>query len=80
MYSTRFCPYCIAAKRLLVSKGVDFENIAVDGDAQLRSHMQTLTGRTSVPQIFIGDTHVGGFTDMLALERAGELDELLKSS
>lgn len=77
VYSTRFCPYCIAAKRLLVSKGIDFEEIAVDGDPQLRAHMQALTGRTSVPQIFIGDQHVGGFTDMLALERSGQLDTLL---
>ena len=79
MYSTRFCPYCIAAKRLLVSKGVDFENIAVDGDAQLRSHMQTLTGRTSVPQIFIGDTHVGGYDDMAAMDDRGELDPLINA-
>jgi len=77
MYTTRFCPYCIAAKRLLQTKNVGFEEIAVDLDASLREQMQALSGRRTVPQIFIGDRHVGGFTDLVSLDRAGELDDLL---
>ncbi len=77
LYTTRFCPYCIAAKRLLEGKQVDFEEIFVDRDASLRVKMQAVSGRKTVPQIFIGDQHVGGFTDLLRLDRAGELDDLL---
>lgn len=77
IYSTRFCPYCVAAKRLLTAKGVEFEEIAVDIDVEARLKMQNLSGRTSVPQIFIGDRHVGGFSDLSGLDRAGELDALL---
>ncbi len=77
LYTTRFCPYCIAAKRLLEAKQVDFEEIPVDLDASLRVKMQSMSGRKTVPQIFIGDRHVGGFTDLVRLDRAGELDDLL---
>ena len=77
LYSTRFCPYCIAARRLLTEKGVDFEDIAVDGDNALRQQMAERAGRRTVPQIWIGDTHVGGFTDLAALDRRGELDRML---
>ena len=77
MYSTRFCPYCVAARRLLTEKGVDFEDIAVDGDNALRQQMAERAGRRTVPQIWIGDTHVGGFTDLAALDRRGELDRML---
>ena len=78
MYSTRFCPYCIRARTLLESKGVAYTDIGVDGDPQLRSEMMSLSGRRTVPQIWIDDLHVGGFDDLAALERQGRLDELLK--
>lgn len=78
MYCTRFCPYCTSADRLLNSKGVPVERIAVDSDRQKWSEMEKLTGRSTVPQIFIGDYHVGGYDELAALERAGELDPLLE--
>ncbi len=78
MYSTRVCPYCIMAERLLVSKGVEItEKILVDVDPVRREEMMTRTGRRTVPQIFIGETHVGGFDDLSALDKAGKLDPLL---
>lgn len=79
IYSSDYCPYCIRAKQLLTHKGVDFEEIRVDGKPQLRAEMSQKAGRTSVPQIWIGDTHVGGCDELHALERAGRLDELLKA-
>ena len=78
MYSTRVCPYCIMAERLLVSKGVEItEKILVDVDPVRREEMMTRTGRRTVPQIYIGDTHVGGCDDLVALDAAGELKPLL---
>jgi len=78
MYSTRVCPYCIMAERLLVSKGVEItEKILVDQDPVRREEMMSRTGRRTVPQIFIGETHVGGFDDLSALDKAGKLDPLL---
>jgi glutaredoxin 3 len=77
MYSTPFCGYCAAAKRLLRSKGVEFTDIDVMFDRARRTEMTERSGRTTVPQIFIGDTHLGGFDDIDALDRAGELDGLL---
>lgn len=77
MYSTGVCPYCIMAERLLKSKGVNIEKIRVDLDPQQRVEMMQKTGRRTVPQIYIGDTHVGGFDDLSALEHAGKLDALL---
>ena len=77
MYSSSICPYCMMASRLLSSKGVDVEILDVDRSAALRAQMQARTGRTSVPQIFIGETHVGGCDDLHALDRAGKLDALL---
>lgn len=77
MYTTRFCPYCVAAKRLLDAKGVSYEDIPVDGDAQLRKKMTELAGQRTVPQIWIGESHVGGYTDLAALEQRGLLDGLL---
>ena len=78
MYSTRVCPYCIMAERLLVSKGVEItEKILVDENPVRREEMMTRTGRRTVPQIFIGETHVGGFDDLSALDKAGKLDPLL---
>ena len=78
IYTTRFCPYCTEAKGLLRKKSVAFDEIDVSGDASGRAAMtRKAGGRTSVPQIFIGETHVGGCDDLFALEGAGQLDPLL---
>lgn len=79
VYATSTCPYCHQAKRLLASKGVDFQEINVDGKPQLRNEMARKAGRTSVPQIWVGTTHVGGCDDLYALERQGKLDALLQN-
>jgi glutaredoxin 3 len=80
MYSTGVCPYCIRAEQLLKSKGVEvIEKIRVDLDPEQRTIMMEKTGRRTVPQIYIGDTHVGGFDDLAALDRAGKLDPLLNA-
>jgi glutaredoxin 3 len=79
MYATAVCPYCVRAEQLLLSKGVaDIEKIRIDLDPTQRDHMMQLTGRRTVPQIFIGDYHVGGCDDLYALDRAGKLDPLLR--
>ena len=78
IYSSDWCPYCIRAKQLLGNKGVAFEEICVDGKPAVRAEMTRKAGRTSVPQIWIGDTHVGGCDDLFSLERAGKLDALLR--
>ncbi|WP_317932424.1 glutaredoxin 3 [Halioxenophilus sp. WMMB6] len=77
IYTTRFCPYCIRAKNLLQSKGVQFQEIPVDGNYPLRQEMMRKSGQSTVPQIWIGDLHVGGCDDLYDLERAGELDAML---
>jgi glutaredoxin 3 len=78
MYSTAVCPFCVRAERLLAAKGVtDIEKIRVDLDPPRRIEMVQRTGRRTVPQIFIGDRHVGGSDELYALERAGKLDALL---
>ena len=78
MYSTAVCPFCVRAERLLNSKGVtDIEKIRVDLDPRRREEMINKTGRRTVPQIYIGDRHVGGFEELAALEHAGKLDSLL---
>jgi glutaredoxin 3 len=77
MYSTRFCPYCMRARSLLESKGVAYTDIAVDGQPGLRREMTERSGRHTVPQIWIGEYHVGGFDDLARLEQQGRLDELL---
>lgn len=79
VYSSDWCPYCMRAKALLEGKGVDFTEIKVDGKPQVRAEMAKKAGRNSVPQIWIGETHVGGCDDLYALERAGKLDALLKA-
>jgi len=79
MYTTAVCPYCVAAKNFLKSRGASWEEVRVDVDFARRQEMTARSGRTSVPQIFIGDTHVGGFDDMVALDRAGGLKPLLES-
>ena len=79
MYSTRLCPYCIRARKLLKSKGIAFTDISVDGRGDLRREMTQLSGRRTVPQVWIGDRHVGGFDDLARLEHQGQLDPLLDS-
>jgi glutaredoxin 3 len=80
IYSSDFCPYCSRAKALLQQRGVsDYEEIVVDGRPELRAAMTKRTGRTSVPQIFVGDTHVGGCDDLHALDRRGGLVPLLQA-
>ncbi len=81
IYTTRYCPYCVAAKRLLSHKGVTFTEIDVSGDRVERSKMVVrASGRMTVPQIFIGATHIGGYDDLYALDRGGKLDPLLGTS
>ena len=78
MYTTQVCPYCIRAKSLLKQRGVEqIDEVRIDLDPAQRDHMIELTGRRTVPQIFIGDTHVGGCDELYALEREGRLDPLL---
>ena len=80
MYTTAVCPYCIRAKQLLTAKGVvDIEEVRIDTDAQARAHMMQITGRRTVPQIFIGDTHIGGCDDLMALDSQGGLLPLLQA-
>jgi glutaredoxin 3 len=78
LYVTGWCPYCARARALLDTKGVAVEEIDVEAVPGARSEMQTRSGRSTVPQIFIGDEHVGGCDDLLALDEAGRLDSLLK--
>jgi glutaredoxin 3 len=80
LYTTRYCPYCIRARNLLDSKGVAYRDIAVDNDPRLRREMMTRSGRGTVPQIWIGERHIGGFDDMYLLERQGQLDGILKGA
>jgi glutaredoxin 3 len=78
MYSTGICPYCVQAERLLKAKGVTaIERIRVDLEPARRQEMMQKTGRRTVPQIYIGETHVGGYDDLAALEHAGKLEALL---
>jgi glutaredoxin 3 len=77
LYTTRWCPFCVRALELLAAKGAAFREISVDGDPELRREMTAKAGRHTVPQIWIGATHVGGCDELYALERAGRLDALL---
>ena len=78
VYTTRMCPYCIMAKRLLAKKGAAFEDIDVSSDWAARDALvEKAGGRMTVPQIWIGDTHIGGYDELSALDRAGKLDALL---
>ena len=77
MYTTRFCPFCMRARSMLKNKGIEYEDIAVGNDPALWQKMQALSGRDTVPQIFINDQAVGGFDDIALLERQGKLDSLL---
>lgn len=74
IYATRFCPFCIRARSLLKKKGVEFEEISVSGNQALWQEMEQLSGRSTVPQIFINDEPVGGYDDIAHLNRVGELD------
>ena len=78
MYSAGVCPYCRMAERLLEAKGVQIEKVRVDLLPERRKEMMERTGRRTVPQIYIGETHVGGFDDLAALDEAGGLDPLLR--
>ncbi len=77
IYTTPICPYCARAKALLKNKGAAFEEVDVFMDSDLRTEMEKKSGRRTVPQIFIGDTHIGGCDDLYALEAKGGLDPLL---
>lgn len=79
MYSTKTCPFCIRAERLLKQRGVQIEKILVDEDTTQLRKMIKITNRRTVPQIFIGDYHVGGYDDLVALDVEGELEPLLKA-
>lgn len=80
MYSIEYCPFCSAAKALLQRKGIDYTNHDLSDlpDRDLRAKVMEVSGRTTVPQIFIGDRHIGGYTDLDALDRSGELDRLIE--
>ncbi len=81
MYTTAVCPYCVRAKQILKAKGVELiEEIRVDANPEERQRMMDLTGRRTVPQIFIGDTHVGGCDDLIALDGRGGLVPLLQAT
>jgi glutaredoxin 3 len=81
MYSTQVCPYCQMAERLLKSRGVEhIEKILIDKEPARREEMMSRTGRRTVPQVFIGETHVGGYDDLSALDRAGGLTTLLQAA
>lgn len=78
LYTTAHCPYCVRARKLLDKKGVEYSDIRIDEQPEMRSEMESrANGRTSVPQIFINDFHVGGFDDMAELDMDGELDRRL---
>ena len=79
VYTTRWCPFCLRAKALLNGKGVAFEEIPVDGNPSLRAEMAAMARATSVPQIWIGDQHVGGCDELYGLERRQQLDSMLRS-
>ena len=80
MYSTGWCPYCVRARSLLERKGLPFREVKIDEDPAERDAMLARSGgRRTVPQIFVGDHHVGGFDDLYALDKAGKLDELIIS-
>ena len=77
IYTTQWCPYCHAAKSLLDEKGVEYEEVDADKPETRMAMVQRAHGRRTVPQIFVGETHVGGYDDMAALDRSGKLDPLL---
>jgi len=80
LYTSAVCGYCVAAKNFLRSRGLEWNEVRVDLDPEARARMVSLAGRTSVPQIFVGDVHVGGYDDMMALHRSGGFEPLLQGS
>jgi glutaredoxin 3 len=80
VYATGWCPYCQRARALLAKKGLEFKEIDVEDDGKLREEMIARSGKRTVPQIFIGDKHVGGCDDLLALDGSGELDRLIQGA
>ncbi len=80
LYSTAVCPYCVAAKNFLKSRGIGWTEVRIDTDPEARKALMERTRRTSVPQIFINDTHVGGFEELVGLDRRGELNALLEAA
>ena len=79
VYGAKFCPYCIAARKLLDAKNVAYQYTAVDNDLNLRENISKLSGQRTVPQIWIGEQHIGGFTDLRKLALNGDLDRLLSA-
>jgi len=77
LYATAWCGYCAAARALLHQKGIEFSEIDVDEDPKLRQEMLERSGRRTVPQVFVGEQHIGGYDDLMSLDRSGELDALL---
>ena len=77
LYGTRFCPFCTAARRLLTAKGLTFQDLPLDNDPALRASVMARSSRNTVPQIWIGDMHVGGYSELLGLEDNGALDGLV---
>ena len=77
LYGTRFCPFCTAARRLLTARGLTFQDVPLDNDPALRASVMARSSRNTVPQIWIGDRHVGGYTELRALEDNDELDGLV---
>ena len=77
MYTTQICPYCTAAKQLLSSKSLPFDEIKVDNNPNLRAEMERLSGQHTVPQIWVNGSHVGGYTDLMEYDRSGHLDATL---
>lgn len=77
LYTTQYCPFCVRAKALLDHKSAPYTEISVDGNSELRQEMMAKSGQRTVPQIWIGSTHVGGCDELMALERAGQLDPML---
>ena len=79
LYGTRFCPFCTAARRLLTAKGINFQDIPLDDDASLRAEIMERSARNTVPQIWVGDVHIGGYTDLRQFEVDGRLQQLVGS-
>ena len=79
VYGTRYCPYCVAATQLLRAKGIEYNYVAVDNNQELRAEIAARSGRSTVPQIWIGEQHIGGFTDLSRLALSNKLDNLLKA-
>ena len=77
LYGTRFCPFCTAARRLLTARGINFQDVPLENNPELRASVMARSSRNTVPQIWIGDRHVGGYTELLTLEDDGELDGLV---